>query len=121
MSYTVPFSQLTKANIPAAGGKGANLGELTTAGLPVPAGFVLTTGAYDAFAQAHGLPRQIVDLAHTVSADDPQSSAAASEQIRALFIRGVIADGRGRRDHGCVCAVDAYPRPCGCRSLVGNG
>ena len=92
MSYTVPFSQLTKANIPAAGGKGANLGELTTAGFPVPAGFVLTTGAYDAFVQAHGLPRQIVDLAHTVSADDPQSSAAASEQIRALFMQGVIAN-----------------------------
>ena len=92
MSYTVPFSQLTKAHIPAAGGKGANLGELTTAGLPVPAGFVLTTGAYDAFVQAHGVPRQIVDLAHTVSADDPQSSAAASEQIRALFMQGVIAD-----------------------------
>ena len=92
MSYTVPFSQLTKADIPAAGGKGANLGELTMADLPVPAGFVLTTGAYDAFVQAHGLSQQIVDLAHAVSADDPQSSEAASEQIRALFMQGVIAD-----------------------------
>ena len=91
MSYTIPFSQLTKADIPAAGGKGANLGELTTAGLPVPAGFVLTTGAYDAFVQAHGLSQPIVDLAHTVSANDPQSSEAASEQIRALFTQGVIA------------------------------
>ncbi len=91
MSYTVAFSQLTKADIPAAGGKGANLGELTTAGLPVPAGFVLTTGAYDAFVQAHGLSQQIVDLAHAVSADDPQSSDAASEQIRALFMQGVMA------------------------------
>ena len=92
MSYTVPFSQLNKADIPAAGGKGANLGELTTAGFPVPAGFVLTTGAYDAFVQTHGLQQQIVGLAHTVSVADPQSSAAASEKIRALFTRGVIAD-----------------------------
>ena len=92
MSYTVPFSQLTKAHIPAAGGKGANLGELTMADLPVPAGFVLTTGAYDAFVEAHGLSQQIVDLAHAVSADDPQSSEAASKQIRALFMQGVIAD-----------------------------
>ena len=92
MSYTVGFSQLTKADIPAAGGKGANLGELTMAELPVPAGFVLTTGAYDAFVQAHGLSQQIVDLAHAVSADDPQSSEAASKQIRALFMQGVIAD-----------------------------
>ena len=92
MSYTIPFSQLNKTGIPAAGGKGANLGEMTTAGFPVPAGFVLTTGAYDAFVQAHGLQQQIVGLAHTVSADDPRSSEVASEKIRALFAQGVIAD-----------------------------
>ena len=90
MSDTIPFSQLSKASIPVAGGKGANLGELTTAGFPVPAGFVVTTGAYDAFVQAHGLPRQVVDLVHTVSADDPHSSEAASERIQALFMLGVM-------------------------------
>ena len=92
MSCTIPFSQLNKTSIRAAGGKGANLGELTTGGLPVPAGFVLTTGAYEAFVQAHGLSQQIVELVHTVSADEPQSSKAASEKIRALFMQGVIAD-----------------------------
>ena len=60
MSYTIPFPQLNKTNISAAGGKGANLGEMTTAGFPVPAGFVLTTQAYDAFVQANGLQQQIV-------------------------------------------------------------
>ncbi|MCP4360052.1 MAG: hypothetical protein GY796_18765 [Chloroflexi bacterium] len=55
MTYTIPFSQLNKTNIPTAGGKGANLGEMTIAGFPVPPGFVLTTGAYDAFVQVHGL------------------------------------------------------------------
>ncbi|MFE0151815.1 phosphoenolpyruvate synthase [Nonomuraea sp. NPDC059007] len=33
------------------GGKGANLGELIRAGLPVPGGFCLTTAAYEAFAR----------------------------------------------------------------------
>ncbi|MEV4896458.1 PEP/pyruvate-binding domain-containing protein, partial [Nonomuraea sp. NPDC055795] len=33
------------------GGKGANLGELTRAGLPVPGGFCLTTAAYEVFAR----------------------------------------------------------------------
>ncbi|MBV7334511.1 hypothetical protein KFU94_40985 [Chloroflexi bacterium TSY] len=86
MAHTIPFSQLNKTNIPLAGGKGANLGEMTTAGFPVPPGFVLTTEAYDAFVQANGLPQQIIDLAHTVSADDPQSSEAASEKIKQLFL-----------------------------------
>ncbi len=92
MSYTIPFSQLNKTNIPTAGGKGANLGELTTLGLPVPAGFVLTTAAYDAFVQVQGLQQQIVELAQTASANDPQSSEAASEKIRALFMQSEIAD-----------------------------
>ena len=35
------FSELTRADVPFAGGKGANLGELMHAGLPVPPGFVV--------------------------------------------------------------------------------
>lgn len=65
---------------------------MTTAGFPVPAGFVLTIGAYEVFVQTHGLTQQIVVLAHAVSADDPHSSETASESIRALFMQGVIAD-----------------------------
>ncbi|MGB1252025.1 MAG: PEP/pyruvate-binding domain-containing protein [Candidatus Promineifilaceae bacterium] len=92
MSYTSTFSQLGKNDIPTAGGKGANLGELTAAGLPVPAGFVLTTGAYGAFVQANGLQEQIVVLAGMVSAENPQSAQHASEQIGALFIQGAMSD-----------------------------
>ncbi|MEM7802612.1 MAG: PEP/pyruvate-binding domain-containing protein, partial [Chloroflexota bacterium] len=86
MTYAIQFSQLNKNSISTAGGKGANLGELTAAGFPVPAGFVLTTKAYDAFVQTHGLQQQIVDLAHTVTADDPQSSEVASDKIKQLFL-----------------------------------
>ena len=92
MAYTIPFSQLNKNNISIAGGKGANLGELITTGFPVPAGFVLTTTAYDAFVQAHGWQQQIIALAQSVSANDPQSSELAAKKIRALFRQGAIAD-----------------------------
>ncbi|MBV7334586.1 hypothetical protein KFU94_41380 [Chloroflexi bacterium TSY] len=92
MSYTIPFHSLNKTQISIAGGKGANLGEMTTAGFPVPSSFVLTTQAYDAFVKANALQQQIIELAHTVSLDAPQSSEAASEKIRALFMQGVIAD-----------------------------
>jgi pyruvate,water dikinase len=47
---------------------------------------VLTTAAYNAFVEAHGLQQQIVDLAHTVAADDPHSSEVASEKIKQLFL-----------------------------------
>ena len=73
-------------DIPAAGGKGANLGEMANAGLPVPPGFVLTTKAYDTFVEAHGLQQQIIDLASKVSAGDPQSGEEASAAIQKQFL-----------------------------------
>ncbi len=92
LNYIMPFKQLGKKDIPTAGGKGANLGEMTTAGFPVPPGFVLTTAAYDVFVQAHDLQQRIVDLASEVSADDPQSSEEASKKIKQLFLGAEIPD-----------------------------
>jgi pyruvate,water dikinase len=40
------FSEIRHADIREVGGKGANLGELTRGGLPVPDGFVVTATAY---------------------------------------------------------------------------
>ncbi|MEA5456404.1 PEP/pyruvate-binding domain-containing protein [Sinomonas sp. JGH33] len=54
-SLLKPLAALRAADLPAAGGKGANLGELIAAGLPVPPGFVVTTAAYRAHARAAAL------------------------------------------------------------------
>ena len=40
------FSQIDKNDIPIVGGKGANLGEMYSAKIPVPNGFVVTATAY---------------------------------------------------------------------------
>lgn len=45
------FPDLDRTSLPLVGGKGANLGELTRAGLPVPPGFCVTTRAYALAAQ----------------------------------------------------------------------
>jgi rifampicin phosphotransferase len=45
----LPLDGLGRGDLALAGGKGANLGELVCAGFPVPAGFVVTTVAYDRF------------------------------------------------------------------------
>ncbi len=44
--FVLPFTALNRTSLPIAGGKAANLGELTHAGLPVPPGFCVTTEAY---------------------------------------------------------------------------
>ena len=43
------FSDIRAADLPLVGGKGANLGEMTHAGFPVPPGFCLTTVAFQQF------------------------------------------------------------------------
>src|SRR5215216_6395241 len=90
VTYTAFFDEIRKDDIALAGGKGANLGELSHAGLPVPPGFVLTTAAYDAFVDAGGLKDEIVGLAS--QADDPAAFEAAEGKIRALFARGELPD-----------------------------
>jgi pyruvate,water dikinase len=40
------FDEITRDDVAVAGGKGANLGELTAAGIPVPPGFVVAASSY---------------------------------------------------------------------------
>ena len=53
--YVVGFDAVGKNDTELAGGKGANLGELTRAGLPVPPGFIVTADAYRASMQRGGV------------------------------------------------------------------
>ena len=45
------FSNINKSHLPYVGGKGANLGEMASAGFPIPPGFCVTTAAYRNFIQ----------------------------------------------------------------------
>lgn len=51
----LPFTALQKDMLALVGGKGANLGEMVGAGLPVPPGFCITTAAYEQVAAEAGL------------------------------------------------------------------
>jgi len=84
------FHDLTAADVGAAGGKGANLGEMARAGLPVPPGFVLLTDAYRAFVASNSIQAEIERLAAAVNPSDPADLEIASQRIRALFDNGAI-------------------------------
>jgi phosphoenolpyruvate synthase len=90
MKYTKRFDEIGKDDVALAGGKGANLGEMSRAGLPVPAGFVLTTGAYDAFVEANDIRGAIVELASTPEAEDPAAFKGAARKIGDLFSGGEV-------------------------------
>jgi len=66
----LPFDAIGKRDVSIAGGKGANLGELTRAGVRVPPGLVVTSDAYFRFLDAAGLRPQIGTLLRGLDAND---------------------------------------------------
>ncbi len=79
------FEHLNREALPLAGGKGANLGAMAQAELPVPPGFVVLTHAYRLFVEQAGIQAEIERLAGAVSADSQEALDVASARIRALF------------------------------------
>ena len=77
-----PFSELSLADVPYAGGKGANLGRLTRAGMPVPPGFVVGAPAYAAFRLQTGLGARLQAVLGNVDVEDTAALQAAAEAAR---------------------------------------
>ena len=77
-----PLTDFGRASLLLAGGKAANLGELTRAGFDVPPGFVITTAAYDLLLNSNGLQKQMSDLLVSLHVDDPASVAQVSCLLR---------------------------------------
>ncbi len=88
MKRLMSIKNLGVNDIPIAGGKAANLGELTSAGFEVPPGFVLTTESFDYYLKYNKLKDFIADA---LSGLDMSSDAAlqdASGKIRKAFEEG---------------------------------
>jgi pyruvate,water dikinase len=81
------FEDLRKTDIPSVGGKNANLGEMTNAGLPVPPGFAITAYSYKKFIEETGIAAKIYDIINETmtTPDDPKQGEQASKKIRKLI------------------------------------
>ena len=76
------FSELSKDDIPLAGGKGANLGEMTRANIPVPPGFVITSDAYFTFIKEAKLEEELRQLLKPLDVEDTRKLQEASDKIK---------------------------------------
>ena len=79
------FSQLGRGDLDFAGGKGANLGELTAAALPVPPGFVIGAPGYAAFCDGTGLRSRIAERLSAIDVEDTGRLDSAAAEIRSWF------------------------------------
>ncbi len=88
--YIKKFSEISKSDTALVGGKGASLGEMTQAGLPVPPGFVVTTETYRQFINQE-LPvevkEQILEAFDQLGSERVavRSSAVAEDSISASW------------------------------------
>jgi pyruvate,water dikinase len=87
------FAELSRADVAYAGGKGANLGELTAAGLPVPPGFVVGAPAYAAFCDGGGLRGRIEARLAGVDVEDTEALERAATEVRAEVEAEPLPDG----------------------------
>lgn len=80
------FDELTREDVPLAGGKGANLGDMVRAGLPVPPGFVITAPAYRQVVQHADLENRIGALLLGLDRSMCDQLQTVEPLIRELFV-----------------------------------
>ena len=76
------FEDVDKNDLPLVGGKGANLGELTKAGIPVPPGFIVTTVSYFNFLEEAGLREEIEKILEPLDTNNSQQLLQISTKIK---------------------------------------
>jgi pyruvate,water dikinase len=81
------FAQLSRDDVAYAGGKGANLGELARAQLPVPPGFVVGAPAYARFCAETGVRERLAELLDDVDPEDTAALQTASTAAREIFLQ----------------------------------
>jgi len=79
------FTEVSKEDIPLVGGKGANLGEMTNAGIPVPPGFIVTASAYFDFIEKSDLHDKISSLLAPVDVHDSRQLQKTALQVQELI------------------------------------
>lgn len=91
LEYVLPYSRITKEMVDFVGGKNANLGEVANrADIPVPAGFAITTRAFEMFLQANDLMDEIRKQMMGVTTAQPETVVLTSETIQKLFLEAKV-------------------------------
>ncbi|MFB6085402.1 MAG: pyruvate, water dikinase [Halodesulfurarchaeum sp.] len=78
-------------DIESVGGKGASLGEMTDAGLPVPPGFVVTADTYRSFIEDTGIAEELF-AAVDVETEDSGALAEAESRAKELILETPVPE-----------------------------
>ncbi|NYZ74721.1 phosphoenolpyruvate synthase, partial [Candidatus Micrarchaeota archaeon] len=108
------FQELDRTSLAVAGGKGANLAEMTNAGFPVPEGFMVSSEAYFEFVRGAGIDNVIREQCGSLDVQDTLVLNAASEAVKkAILSAEMPSDIRADiiRAYNKLCGTDLMPAP----------
>lgn len=80
--YVLNFDEIDSTRLPEVGGKGANLGEMSRAGFPVPSGFCITTRAYREFVAASTEIDGLLDMLDQLQPEQLEKISRLGRRIR---------------------------------------
>src|SRR3989338_2200353 len=90
MELIKQFNELDSKDTAIAGGKGASLGEMIQAGIPVPAGFVILTDAFEQFLDENHLQEKIKLMLENAQQNDVRSIENCSKKIQSAIFSSKI-------------------------------
>ncbi|MBN2909436.1 phosphoenolpyruvate synthase [Polycladomyces sp. WAk] len=92
MKYVQYFDEIDRHSLPMVGGKGANLGEMTKAGFPVPPGFCITTSAYRHFIEASDKMDEWFNLMNQLKPEQLDEIRSLGQRIRHHLLTIPLSD-----------------------------
>ncbi|MEK6842291.1 MAG: PEP/pyruvate-binding domain-containing protein, partial [Nanoarchaeota archaeon] len=92
IDFVVWFSEINKKSINIAGGKGANLGEMYNAKIPVPPGFVVTAQAYNYFIEKAGIGEKMKKLLSGLDYENTKQLDEITKKVRELILKSEMPE-----------------------------
>ena len=80
------FDNIRASDLPLVGGKGANLGEMTHAGFPIPSGFCVTTLAFQQFMDACSNADELYRLLDSIDSHDIEKTREVGQKVRETLL-----------------------------------
>ncbi|UCC90436.1 MAG: phosphoenolpyruvate synthase [Dehalococcoidia bacterium] len=84
------FNEVSKNDVSLVGGKGANLGEMTNAKIPVPPGFIVTANAYYDFLQRSGITDKIRELLEPLDVNNSKQLQQVANKVKEIMLNATM-------------------------------
>ncbi len=80
------FNEVTKEDVASVGGKGANLGEMTNAHIPVPPGFIVTANTYFDFLEKSKITDKLRHLLKPLDTDNSKQLQQIAAEVKQVIM-----------------------------------